>query len=131
MLTGTGNTPANWYTKVVIMSDLHIHLKDLPDFVPCEGYHGKLVHTDLMTVAHWNILANHVLPEHAHPQQQIVNMIEGEFELTVAGEPVYLQAGDVYIIPGEVTHSGRALTNCRIIDVWHPCREDYKTLSPA
>lgn len=108
------------------MNNPHIQLDELPDFVPVEGYHGKLVHTDVMTVAHWNILADHTLPEHAHPQQQIVNMIQGEFELTVAGQPVHLRPGDVYVIPGDVPHSGRALTDCRIIDVWHPCREDYK-----
>ncbi len=109
------------------MSNPHIHLDELPDVVPVTGYHGKMVHTDVMTVGHWRILADHSLPEHAHPHQQIVNMIEGEFELTVAGQPVHLQPGDVYVIPGDVPHSGRAITDCRIIDVWHPCREDYKT----
>ena len=104
----------------------HIHLESLPEFVPFPGYHGKLVHTDLMTVAHWHITANSPLPEHSHPQEQIVNLIEGEFELTVAGTPVYLQAGDVYVIPGDVPHAGRSLTDCRIIDVWHPPRDDYR-----
>ena len=53
-------------------------------------------------------------------------MMEGEFELTVDGQPYHLRPGDVYVIPGDVPHSGRALTDCRIIDVWHPCRDDYR-----
>ena len=61
------------------MSQSLIHLEQLPDFIPVAGYHGKMVHGDTMTVAHWSILADHELPEHQHPHEQIVNMLEGEF----------------------------------------------------
>ena len=30
------------------------------------------------------------------------------------------------IVPPNVTHSGRAVTECRIIDVFHPVRDDYR-----
>jgi quercetin dioxygenase-like cupin family protein len=108
-----------------------IHLSDVPEFVPFKGYHGRLVHTELMTVAHWHIKAGHVLPEHSHPQEQIVNVLDGQFELTVEGEPILMRAGDVYIIPGNVPHSGRPITDCRIIDVWHPPRDDYRAAASA
>lgn len=29
-------------------------------------------------------------------------------------------------MPGHVPHSGRAITDCRITDVFHPAREDYR-----
>ncbi len=108
------------------MQKVLVHLADLPDFVPFKGYHGKMIHTDTMTVAHWEIEANHLLPEHSHPQEQIVNMMEGEFELTVEGKPILMRPGDVFVIPGDVPHSGRPITHCRIIDVWHPARDDYR-----
>ncbi len=103
-----------------------IKLQDQPVFEPVTGYRGKLVHTDLMTVAHWEIDANCPLPEHSHPHEQILNMMEGEFELTLDGTPHHLKAGDVLVIPGGVPHAGRSITDCKIIDVWHPCREDYR-----
>ena len=28
--------------------------------------------------------------------------------------------------PGDIPHSGHARTACRIIDVFHPIREDYR-----
>ncbi len=37
-----------------------------------------------------------------------------------------MRTGDVFIIPGDVPHSGRSITDCYLIDVWHPTREDYK-----
>lgn len=104
-----------------------IRLADEPDFVPIEGYCAKLIHTESMTVAHWTIDAACELPEHSHPQEQILNMMEGEFELILNGTPIRLQAGDVLVIPGNIPHAGRAITDCKIIDVWHPRREDYMT----
>jgi quercetin dioxygenase-like cupin family protein len=113
------------------MNPTQIALNDLDDFVPFAGYHGKMVHTDLMTLGHWTIKANHSLPTHSHPHQQVVNVISGEFELTVDDTPHRLRAGDVYVIPGDVPHSGRSITDCYLIDVWYPVREDYKSKSKA
>ena len=52
--------------------------------------------------------------------------MEGEFELTVGGESRVIKAGDVVVIPGNTPHSGKAVTDCRILDVFHPVRDDYK-----
>jgi quercetin dioxygenase-like cupin family protein len=51
---------------------------------------------------------------------------EGEFELTVDGETEVLRPGVVAVIPSDAEHSGRALTDCRVIDIFHPVREDYR-----
>ena len=48
------------------------------------------------------------------------------FELTVGAKTRVLEAGDVWVIPGDVAHSGKALTACRVLDVFHPVREDYR-----
>lgn len=90
------------------------------------GFHGKFVHSDQMTVAHFRIEAGAALPEHAHPHEQVTNVIEGQLELTVGGETQVLSAGHVAVIPGHVSHSGRALTACYVIDVFHPARDDYR-----
>jgi quercetin dioxygenase-like cupin family protein len=90
------------------------------------GYHGKFVHTENMTLAYWNIAAGAPLPEHAHPHEQVVNVIEGIMELTVEGEIYELKEGSVMVIPGGVPHAGKAVTTCRVIDVFYPVREDYQ-----
>ena len=78
-----------------------------------------------MTVAYWNIKAGAQLPVHSHVHEQIVNMLAGEFELTVDGDPLRLVAGDVVVLKSDVKHAGRAITDCRILDVFQPVREDY------
>jgi quercetin dioxygenase-like cupin family protein len=52
-------------------------------------------------------------------------MLQGEFELTVEGTPLMLVAGDVVILKSGVEHAGRAITDCRILDVFQPVRQDY------
>jgi quercetin dioxygenase-like cupin family protein len=97
---------------------------DPRELVP--GHHGRFVHSEHTTHVYWTIEAGAVLPEHSHPHEQIVNVLEGTYELKVGGEPYRLDAGDVLVIPGGVPHSGRAHTGCRILDVFSPVREEYR-----
>ncbi len=75
---------------------------------------------------YWDVDPGAELLEHSHPHEQIANVLEGRFELTVDGEPRVLEPGMVAVIPGGLPHSGKALTSCRLLDAFHPAREDYK-----
>ena len=90
------------------------------------GFHGKFAHTENMTASFWRIEKGAELPEHAHPQEQISVVVAGKFEMTLDGEKRQLEKGKVALIPANVKHSGRALTDCEIMDVFYPLREDYK-----
>ena len=91
------------------------------------GFFARMVHTGNMTFAYWRILEGSGLPAHSHPHEQVVNLLEGSFELTVNGESRVLVPGsDVVVVPPNAPHSGKALTPCRILDVFHPVREDYR-----
>jgi quercetin dioxygenase-like cupin family protein len=40
--------------------------------------------------------------------------------------PHRLQPGMVFVIPPNVTHSGRGITACRVLDTFAPTRDDYR-----
>ena len=90
------------------------------------GYFGRAITSEHTTHMYWEIEADRPLPEHAHPHEQIVNMIEGTYELVIGGESYVLNAGDVLVIPGGVPHGGRLHTACKILDVFSPVREEYR-----
>jgi unsaturated pyranuronate lyase len=90
------------------------------------GHHGRFIHSEHTTHVYWTIQAGAKLPEHSHPHEQIVNMLEGTYELLVDGQSHVLSAGDVLVIPGDTVHSGGAHTDCRILDVFSPVREEYR-----
>ncbi len=97
---------------------------DPRELVP--GHHGRFIHSEHTTHVYWTIEAGAELPEHQHPHEQIVNMLEGTYELKVGGETHRLSAGEVLVIPGGVPHGGRAHTDCKILDVFSPVREEYR-----
>jgi quercetin dioxygenase-like cupin family protein len=103
-----------------------IELDQLEVREPFLGFKVHFVHSANMTFAHWTIQAGSILPEHAHRHEQVVNMLEGQFELAIAGVTRRLGPRSVAIIPSNAIHSGRAITDCRIIDAFYPIREDYR-----
>ena len=90
------------------------------------GFTARFVHSENMTFSYWQAKEGAVLPEHSHPHEQVANLIAGKFEMTVAGETRIIEPGMVAVIPPEAKHSGRALTDCFIIDVFYPIRDDYR-----
>lgn len=103
-----------------------VDLRDVEAREIISGYRAVFAHSDGMTVAFWTIEAGAALPEHSHPHEQISSVLEGQFEMTVAGETQILEAGMVAVIPSGVAHSARALTACRVVDAFHPAREEYR-----
>lgn len=103
-----------------------VNLADCAPREPFSGYAGRFLHSEKMSVAQWTVAQGSGFPEHAHPHEQIAMVAEGRFEMTVGGETRVLDPGTVAVIAPNVRHSGRALTPCRLIDVFHPVREDYR-----
>ena len=101
-------------------------LKDVKAKEVVPGYHAKIVHSKNMTFVYWDIKADYVLPEHSHPHEQVANISEGTFELTINGETQIMEPGSIAIIPSNAIHTGKGITDCKIVDVFYPIREDYK-----
>jgi len=103
-----------------------LKISDLKTTNLLKGFHGKFVHAENFTIAFWEIDKDSILPEHAHIHEQTTQVIEGNLELTIGTATKILKAGEMAIIPPNVTHSGKALTNCKVTDTFYPVREDYK-----
>ena len=103
-----------------------IKLKDIEEKEIVPGYHGRFVHSPNMTLAFWNVEAGASLPEHSHPHEQIMMLMEGQFEFVVDGQKEIHEPGSVVVIPPNIPHSGKAVTFCKIVDVFHPQREEYR-----
>jgi len=99
---------------------------DLARKEPMTGFIGRFANGVTMTSVSWTIAAGSLLPEHAHPHEQVSHVLDGEFEMTIDGKTQRLGPGTVAFVPPNATHSGRALTDCRLIDVFHPVRDDYR-----
>ncbi len=86
---------------------------ELPQQEVWQGMTARMIHTGKITIARFNIKAGTQLPLHHHPHEQISTILEGEFEMSI-------------VIPSNAPHSGHALSDCVIIDVFQPSRDDYR-----
>jgi len=103
----------------------HIKIKNLPELEIAKGIKANVVTTETLSVLHVRIEEGAILPEHSHYHEQVVNIIEGELELTVAGKAYHLKPGSVMVLQPNVIHSGRALKACKLVDIFHPVRKDF------
>jgi len=68
-----------------------------------------------------------VVPEHAHPNEQITVVTKGAMEFTLGGTTRVLRSGDGVCIPANVSHRAVVLDEpTEAYDAWSPPREDYR-----
>ena len=90
------------------------------------GFFARFLHTENISIVFWEAKAGSTFPEHSHIHEQIATIQEGKFQLTINGETKILEEGVVAVIPSNAKHSGIALTDCKLMDVFYPVREDYR-----
>ena len=88
---------------------------------------GHYAPLERMTVGEVLLQANTTVPLHQHSHEQVTYVIEGRFQFTVGDETRVLEPGMAALIPGGVMHGGTTLTACRVIDLFSPVREDYRS----
>jgi len=89
------------------------------------GWHGRYFHSPNMTFAHYDFKRGSAIHEHFHPQEEVYEVIEGELEVTIDGVAQIARPGLVAIVPANVQHSVKALTDGRAIIVDYPGRHDF------
>jgi quercetin dioxygenase-like cupin family protein len=103
--------------RFVTVSDL-----DPVEFVPglqFRSVFGKRAMANFVSFA-----PHTVAPVHVHEEEQIVVVLEGEFEFELDGEVRTMRPGDVAVIPPWVPHGARTLASpCLELDVFAPPRK--------
>ena len=70
-----------------------------------------------------------VVPEHAHPNEQLGLVLRGSLEFRVGNETSELGPGSTWSIPGNVPHEVRAgPEGAVVIDVFAPARADWAAI---
>ena len=103
-------------------------IKNLINVEPKEiipGYLGKFFHGDGMTIAFWSVKKNSKIPPHSHHHEQCLFVQKGTFELKIDNKKKTLKSNDIIVIPSNKKHSGKAITECQLIDFFSPRRKEY------
>jgi quercetin dioxygenase-like cupin family protein len=89
------------------------------------GWYGRYFQSPSMTFAHYDFTRGASIHEHFHPQEEVYEVIEGELEVTISGTTEVARAGLVAIVPSNVRHSVKALTDGRAIIIDYPLRREF------
>jgi quercetin dioxygenase-like cupin family protein len=104
------------------------HFSDITTKEIAPGFFSKLIHTDNNTINFIEVKEGCSVPLHKHIHQQCSFVIEGKFEMTVNGDTQMLDPGFFAVIPSNAVHGGTAVTDCKLVDLFSPVREDYRAL---
>ena len=90
------------------------------------GFWAQAIHTPGNTINFITVKAGNAFPLHQHFHHQCAFVLEGIFEMTVDGHIKQIGPGEFVVIPPNIPHEGRAITDCRLLDIFNPVREDYR-----
>ena len=63
-----------------------MNIKDLKSNEIMPGFLGRIIHGSDFTWVYWEIDKGSSLSEHNHVNEQLMHVIEGEFEFTIDGK---------------------------------------------
>ena len=68
------------------------------------------------------------MPEHKHPQEQIIYILSGRMTVFANGGVHQLRAGDSYYLGSNVPHGVETPEETRVLDTFSPPRDEYIAL---
>jgi quercetin dioxygenase-like cupin family protein len=90
------------------------------------GFSGKYYHADNLSIGWLDAKAGHTVPLHSHVHEQVSYVQEGKMLFIIETEEFILEAGMAITVAPNLKHGATAITDCKLIDVFNPVREDYK-----
>src|SRR5689334_14186198 len=84
---------------------------------------AAFLHTENFTVAYTNMKAGVEIPLHHHPEEAIDIVLEGEFEMQVGEKTDILRNGMISLVPSNIPHKAKAVTDCKVVSILYPKRK--------
>ncbi|TVQ35072.1 MAG: cupin domain-containing protein [Spirochaetaceae bacterium] len=106
-----------------------VHQDDYPKYEIAQGVIFCPVKGSNLSLNFVTFPPNSGFPSHAHPEEQISIVREGQMEITIGEQTRTVKPGDVIIFPPHVPHAGRTGDRmCRLIDIFSPPRHGMDEL---
>ncbi|MCL4517713.1 MAG: cupin domain-containing protein [Thaumarchaeota archaeon] len=92
-----------------------LHLSELASYQEESVVSRTLIDRRTGTVTLFAFYEGQGLSEHTAPFDALVQVLEGEAEITISGKPNQLKQGDVILMPAGQTHAVKATTNFKML----------------
>lgn len=99
-----------------------ISLNELPLQQPIKNAWLGSVQTENLTLAYTDMKAGVEIPLHHHQEEAIDILLEGKLEMQIGEVSSILTHGMVSIVPSNIPHRARAISDCKVVTVFYPKR---------
>jgi quercetin dioxygenase-like cupin family protein len=90
-------------------------LKDMVEYQEGAVVSRTLIDKPMGTVTLFAFAEGEGLSEHTTPYDALVQVLDGEVEITIAGEAFHLDEGEMIVMPADVPHALRALGRFKML----------------
>lgn len=90
-------------------------LKDMVEYQEGAVVSRTLIDKPMGTVTLFAFAEGEGLSEHTTPYDALVQVMDGEVEITIGGEAFHLGDGEMIVMPAEVPHALRALGRFKML----------------
>ena len=98
------------------MSDiLKNSLLDMIDYQDGAVVSKTLVDKSAGTVTLFAFALGQGLSEHTAPFDALIQVLDGEVEIRIAGKPFHLQAGEIIVMPANEPHALKSITRFKML----------------
>ncbi len=101
-------TPESWKSKA-------IELKSFVNYSQSSVVSKTLVDKKTGTLTLFAFAKGQGLSEHTAPYDAVVQVLDGEAELVIAGKPVKAMPGELVIMPAGIPHAVRAVKKFKML----------------
>ena len=84
-----------------------------------------LVYGEKTLMTEFILKGGSVLAHHRHPEEQTGYLVSGHMILTIGDDIHEIRPGDSWVIPGDIGHHAKILTDSVALEVFSPRRDDY------
>jgi len=91
------------------------NLKESVDYADGSVVSKTLIKKDIGNITLFAFDAGQGLSEHTAPFDAVVYILDGEAEITIGGQPQNVVAGEILIMPANISHSLQAKTPFKML----------------
>jgi quercetin dioxygenase-like cupin family protein len=90
-----------------------------------EGIKARAVGAATVRIARIEVETGHSTPDHNHPDEEIILLLEGRIKGVSGDKEFFLEPGEVIVIPAYVHHHYEAIESSVTVEVFGPGRRDF------
>jgi quercetin dioxygenase-like cupin family protein len=106
----------------------HHRWDDMPRQKVTDKIDRRVIVGDRMMLAHVYLAKGSIVPRHSHENEQLTYILEGALKFSLGedgAEEITVSAGEVLLIPSNVSHKAEALEETLDVDIFSPPRQDW------